>query len=153
MALSVVAVLLALAVVGVIYIRTVGHDPALWHVDPVVAERSGRPNDAVAAPPGLRADAEIEAPVLPVSPEAAAERLDAIIRAAPRVSVVAGDPADGFVTYVQRSAWVGWPDYISVKAVEAGEGASVVVWSRSRFGYSDMGVNRERLERWMEALD
>jgi hypothetical protein len=38
-------------VVGVIYIRTVGHDPALWHVDPVVAERSGRPNDAVAAPP------------------------------------------------------------------------------------------------------
>jgi len=45
----------------------------------------------------------------------------------------------------------GWPDYISVRAVAVEGGAALAVWSRSRYGYSDMGVNRARVGRWLAA--
>ena len=55
-------------------------------------------------------------------------------------------------TYVQTSALLAFPDYISVKAVPVGDGAGLVIWSRSRFGKSDLGVNRERIEEWLAKL-
>jgi uncharacterized protein (DUF1499 family) len=148
MALPVVAILLALAVAGMLYIRSVGHDPALWHVDPTQAERTGKPNDVLVAPEG----GDIPSPVYAETPEALMRAFDAVATAQPRVSVVAGDPAEAFVTYVQRSRLVGYPDYISVKAVPAEGGAALAIWSRSRFGYSDMGVNRARIEDWLAQL-
>ena len=149
MALSVVAVVLAIAVAGMIYIRSVGHDPATWHVDPTLGERTGRPNDVLVAPAG----GDLAAPVSKADPTALMQAFHAVATAAPRVSVVAGEPAEGFVTYVQRSKWIGWPDYVSVKAVPVEGGATLAIWSRSRFGYSDMGVNRARIEDWLARLE
>ncbi|MEL6267324.1 MAG: DUF1499 domain-containing protein, partial [Pseudomonadota bacterium] len=63
------------------------------------------------------------------------------------VEVVAGSAAEGFVTYVQTSRIVGFPDYVSARTVEGG----IAVWSRSRYGYSDLGVNRARVEDWLAA--
>jgi hypothetical protein len=132
----------------VVYVRMTGHDPALWHVDPTRGERTGRPNDVLVAPEG----GDIASPVVDESPEALMREFHAVATAQPRVSVVAGDPSEGFVTYVQRSALVGWPDYISARAVETPEGAALVIWSRSRFGHSDLGVNRARIEDWLVLL-
>jgi uncharacterized protein (DUF1499 family) len=58
------------------------------------------------------------------------------------------------ITYVQRSRIIGFPDYITVKAVpmETGlpeAGAGLIVYSRSRYGYGDFGVNRARVEAWL----
>ncbi len=153
------AVLLAaLGVVGLIgvgcaMIWMVGHDPARWHADPLVAERTGRPNDYLVAPEGMAA-APVDRVFEPAagSPAALMDRLHAVATAEPRVSVVAGRPEDLFVTYVQRSAVFGFPDYVSVRAVPVGEGAGLAIWSRSRFGYSDLGVNAARVERWLAAL-
>ena len=47
-------------------------------------------------------------------------------------------------------------DPIDVPAIErrSGEGRSaLVILSRSRFGKSDLGVNRARITQWLEALD
>ncbi len=144
---------LVLVGAGCAMIWTVEHDPARWHVDPLAAERTGRPNDYLAAPEGMAA-APVDRVVAPVdaSPAALMDRLHAVATAEPRVSVVAGRPEDLFVTYVQRSAVFGFPDYVSVRAVPAGEGAAPAIWSRARFGYSDLGVNRARVERWLAAL-
>ncbi len=147
-AMYVLLVVIVAAAAGVVYVRTVGHDPATWHVDPTRGERTGRPNDVLVAPEG----GDIAAPVVDESPETLMRAFHAVATAQPRVSVVAGDPAEGFVTYVQRSALVGWPDYISARAVETPEGAALVIWSRSRFGHSDMGVNRARIEDWLVLL-
>lgn len=145
---------LVLLALGGIMIRTAAHDPAVWHVDPFTAERTGKPNDAVAGPPPLLA-APADIVLDPVSGEAAAliARLHAVALGEPRVEVVAGGPEALHVTYVQRSALFGFPDYVSVRVEATDDGAALALWSRSRYGYSDMGVNRARLERWLAAID
>ncbi len=151
MAVWILAAIAIVIVGGALYIRSVGHDPALWHVDPLIAEGTGRPNEAFALPQGA-GEAAITTEVRPLSPEDLARRFHAVATAAPRVSVVAGGPDEAFTTYVQRSALMGWPDYVSVRAVPRDGGAALAIWSRARFGYSDMGVNRARLEDWLAAL-
>ena len=151
-AVYVVAAVVLLIAGSMVYFRAVSDDPAVWHVDPVTAGRTGRPNDVKALPPGL-GEAEIRTEVRPVAPEALAERFHAVATAAPRVSVVGGGPDEAFTTYVQRSAVFGFPDYVSVRAVEVEGGAALAIFSRSRYGQSDLGVNRARVEDWLSRLE
>lgn len=133
-------------------IRSAGHDPDVWHVDPTSTARTGKPNDALAAPVGTtRADPDIV--LMPVQQPAREllASLDAAVRTEPRVKVVADSTDGGRITYVQRSAIIGFPDYISVTAVETEAGSGLILWSRARYGYSDLGVNRARLQRWLAA--
>ena len=86
--------------------------------------------------------------------QAALMALDGIVRATPRTRLVAGSVADGRVTYVTRSALWGFPDYTSVQAVSGPDGqAAIHVQGHLRFGQSDLGVNRKRIEGWLAALD
>ena len=85
--------------------------------------------------------------------DAGLDDLDAAALAEPRTTRIAGDPADGFATYVQRSALWGFPDIVSARAVADADGARLALWSRSRFGYSDLGVNAARVARWRAAVD
>ena len=46
-----------------------------------------------------------------------------------------------------------FPDLITAQVGEAGPDAStLVLYSRSVYGYSDLGVNRRRLNAWLAAL-
>jgi uncharacterized protein (DUF1499 family) len=57
------------------------------------------------------------------------------------------------MTYVQRSRFWGFPDYVSVRAVDLGDGSSALaIFSRSRYGASDLGVNRARVDAWLARL-
>lgn len=140
--------LVVLSVAG-LWVRAADHDPAVWHVDPTAAARTGKPNDFLAAPQGsTQAPVDLTLRTAPAEPLAAFDR---VAMEASRVEVVAGSVADGHITYVQRSALFGFPDYVSVKAVDGPDGASIAAWSRSRFGHSDLGVNKERLTAWLAA--
>jgi uncharacterized protein (DUF1499 family) len=135
-------------------INFVEDDPARWHVDPATVRLSGKPNEYLAAPRGTTADpADAETRLYPESPRALLARLDAIARAQPRTRVVAGDPDSLMITYMQRSRVFGFPDYVTVKAVATEGGAGLIIWSRARYGRSDFGVNRSRVEAWLAALD
>jgi len=129
-------------------VRLAPSDPAVWHADPVAAERRAEGAWLVRPEGGDEA-----APVWDVPPGEALAAFDAVARAQPRVRVLAGSVEDGHVTYVQRSLIWGFPDYISVRALPVGDGSTLAVWSRLRFGRSDMGVNRTRVEEWLGALD
>jgi len=60
---------------------------------------------------------------------------------------------DPFLTYAQRTENLKFPDYISIKVIELGENRSTIaIYSRSRYGYGDMGVNKDRVLRWLETL-
>ena len=72
-------------------------------------------------------------------------RLDAIIRAEPRSSVLAGSVEEGMITYIVRSKLFGFPDYVTVLL----DDKQIEIYSRLRFGQSDMGVNAQRLDRWL----
>lgn len=150
LALWLVALLLVATVAGAAWVRLAPDDPALWHVDPLSGASTGRPNEARILPPGAAGEG-IASPVFAMTPEALMRRFDAAALADARVTRLAGAPEALFATYVQRSAIFGWPDYVSVRVVEAEGGAALAVWSRSRYGYSDMGVNRARVERWLAA--
>lgn len=146
--------ILLLMTVSCMMVRSAGDDPDRWHVDPAAAERTGNPNDFLMAPDGAAAaEADMVSPVWDTTPEALMARLDAVAMAEPRVERIAGSAAEAHVTWVQRSAVWGFPDYVSAKAVGAEGGAALVIWSRARYGYSDLGVNEARVRRWVGALD
>jgi len=148
--LPLVLLVLGLAALGgAVWFRTVPDDPAVWHVDPLTATKPATPNAALVRPEG----GDRAAPVYPVTPEALAEAFDAMALAQPRTSRIAGRPDDLFMTYVQRSALWGFPDYISVRILPAEGGATWAAFSRSRYGDSDLGVNAKRLSDWQAALE
>ncbi|MFK7943937.1 MAG: DUF1499 domain-containing protein [Paracoccaceae bacterium] len=133
--------------------RVIGHDPAIWHVDPATTERTGRDNDYLIAPEGA-ANAEIDT-VFTEAQVAARDLLflfDSIASNASRTRPIAGSVDELHITYLQQSLVFGFPDYVSVKAVETPDGAGLVIWSRSRFGFSDMGANKSRVDGWLAAM-
>ncbi|MDH3229661.1 MAG: DUF1499 domain-containing protein [Alphaproteobacteria bacterium] len=114
-----------------------------------------KPNQYLALPPGFASAARPhgESPVfdLPVA-ELERRALDAI-RAQPRVTAVASDPARRQHAFVQRSALMRFPDTVTVRFVDVGDGrSSLALYSRSKVGYSDLGANRARAGAWLQAI-
>jgi len=55
--------------------------------------------------------------------------------------------------YVQRSARFRFPDIIVVRFISVSPSQSTLaIYSRSVYGKSDFGVNRERIEAWLRIL-
>jgi hypothetical protein len=124
--------LLAALVALMVFVRVAPSEPARWHQP--VAGREDRDFDggALRAVPG---------------DTAAFARIHAAMLALPRTQVLAGTPEEGRVTYVTRSKVMGFPDYTTVEK----DGGLLLLYGRLRFGKSDMGVNRARLERVVRA--
>jgi hypothetical protein len=137
-----VLAIVALAAAG-LWFRIVPMPAATWHVEPAEVPPPDRPNFDLRVGDG--------APILPASPAVVAARLETIARA-DGARHIGGDAASGHVTYVVRSRLMGFPDAISIRLVPVAEGTRLEVFSRARFGYSDMGVNAARIDRWLAAL-
>ncbi|MEM8698105.1 MAG: DUF1499 domain-containing protein [Pseudomonadota bacterium] len=149
------AIALGLAVLvsacGMVWINGAKMDAAVWHIDPATVERTGRPNDYLVAPEGVTAAApDRVADVFEEAPDTLLARFADIAMAEPRVTEIGGGAV--FRTFVQRSKLVGFPDFLTVKSVPVAGGASLVVYSRSQYGYSDLGVNKARVEDWLSKL-
>jgi len=74
--------------------------------------------------------------------------LDQIIRATPRTVTIAGTVVEKHLTYETRSWFWRFPDYTTVQLVDG----QIRFKARPRFGLSDFGVNRARVETWINAL-
>lgn len=74
--------------------------------------------------------------------------LDRIALATPRTALIAGSVDEGMMTYQTRSKLWGFPDHTTV----AVQGDLLVIYGRLRFGQSDMGVNRARVQDWLSQL-
>ena len=127
---------LAILVLGVMaYIRHAPSDPTQWHVPIFVTENAtydGGAERFVAGDPGQLM-----------------QKLDQIIQSEPRSTQIAGQAEDGHVTYVVRTRWMGYPDYVTLQSAQNG----IQIYSRLRFGKSDLGVNANRLDRWIAQLN
>ena len=72
----------------------------------------------------------------------------------PRVTVLQKDETLRQVDAEQRSLLIGYPDTVTARFIPLGEGQSTLaVYSRSHYGRSDYGVNRERVETWLRDLE
>lgn len=137
-----------------LFVRFTGHDPAVWHVDPLTAPTPTTPNSYRVVPPGTPApESGRQSPLFAATPSELMAAFEAHALAQPDTIRLAGNSSEGYVTFVQRTPLVKYPDYISVRAVDLGDGQSALaILSRSRFGQSDMGVNKARIDAWLEAL-
>ncbi|MEL6451392.1 MAG: DUF1499 domain-containing protein [Pseudomonadota bacterium] len=130
MYLLVFSVLLIAGLVA--FVRLAPSEPGRWH-QPITATSSsdapGRATRVIEAAPGALA------------------RVDAAARALPRTTVLAGSVEAGRITYITRSAVIGFPDYTTVDYADG----MLKMLARLRFGRSDLGVNRKRLERLIAA--
>lgn len=115
------------------WVRMAPSDPARWHGPITAAEDRDMPGGVIRVLKGRAGDIG---------------RLDEIIRATPRTSVLAGTVGDGRVTYVTRSKLWGFPDYTTIEA----KADDLLIHARLRFGQSDMGVNRARVQDWLSRL-
>jgi uncharacterized protein (DUF1499 family) len=125
--------------------------PALLDLSHI--QRPASPNTALAAPAGTDPAPDIVTPVFAVPPSRLYDAVIAVAAGQPRTFVAAAYPAERQVHFVARSAVFNFPDLIAAQIGEAGPAtATLVLYSRSVYGYSDLGVNRQRVSTLLAAL-
>ena len=130
-----ITVFVLLVVISLLaYVRLAPTDAARWHQPIAATSGADLPGGAIR--------------VSAAGPQSLA-RVDAAARALPRTRVLAGSVEEGRITYVTRSAVIGFPDYTTI---EYSDGL-IRMFARLRFGGSDFGVNRDRLERLLRAVE
>ena len=115
--------------------------------------RPASPNTALAAPAGFSPAPDI----LTLRYRLPADRLFALV-----LDVAASQPATFQAAlyadqlqahYVARTAVFNFPDQIMVQVrQEDPDSSALIVYSRSVYGRSDLGVNRKRIEVWLADL-
>ena len=140
-----VPILLVLVVLAAaVWFRLVPMTPAQWHVVPSDVTPPSSPNFALLV--------GTDAPVFTQSPDVIADLLTNVAQDA-GAKIIAGSPHSGHVSYVVRSRIMGFPDAISIRLMPEGAGTKLEIFSRSRYGYSDLGVNAARVAAWIAALE
>jgi len=115
--------------------------------------RPDGPNTALAAPAGTVSAPDIVTPAYPVPAARLFPAVTDVALAQPRTFLAATYPAERQIHFVARSAWLNFPDLVTAQVDELGPDASTLtLYSRSVYGYSDLGVNRQRLSAWLDAL-
>ncbi|MCQ8185479.1 DUF1499 domain-containing protein [Parvularcula maris] len=114
--------------------------------------RSGKPNQFLAAPENYLASetADMVPPVYSAAPDALMTRLRSHVEAEKAVSDI--ETAGHRLSYVATIPVFGFKDDVDVEVLPADGGSTLAVFSRSRVGYSDLGVNARRVKRLLEAL-
>ena len=129
-------VLVALLAIVMGFVRLAPSDPADWHHMPEITPDMARADKLR----GVLRQAE-------TGPDGLA-RLAAVALQTPRTVLLAGSVDEGMMTFVTRSRFWGFPDYTTARQ----DGDRLVIHARQRFGRSDLGVNRARVDRWLAAL-
>lgn|GEM_PF-423420 len=137
----------ALVLSALLWVRLSPNDSAAWNTDPLTATRTTQGGWLVRPQGGDAAATPVAMP--------AAEMLAILDRIAldtPRTTRLSGSVAEGRITYITRSALLGFPDFTTVSAIALPDGTQPVLFARQRFGDGDMGVNRARVEDWLARL-
>jgi uncharacterized protein (DUF1499 family) len=126
--------------------------PTLMDMTHIV--RPATPNTALAAPANFSPAPDIVTPAYKVPPDRLFAAVEAVAVAQPRTYPAATFATERQIHYVARSAVFNFPDLITLQVSPAPpDGATLVIWSRSVYGESDLGVNRKRVVAWLSALD
>lgn len=84
--------------------------------------------------------------------------LQRIAEQTPRTELIAGSVAEQRMTFQTLSALMAYPDYTTISIIAEGAapggntGPLLMIAARSRYGQSDLGVNRARVESWLTQL-
>ena len=116
-------------------------------------ERPASPNSALAAPLDFQPPPDVVTPAYRIPPPQLYGALRTVAAAQPRTFIAAEYKAEWQIHWVARSAVLNFPDLVTAQVVAAGQDSStLVLYSRSVYGYADFGVNRRRVDDWLAAL-
>ncbi len=113
-----------------------------------------KPNQYLVLPEGFasKAQAHQVSKLYPgVQPAALLAAFKAVGLKAERTGLIR--ESDTQIELCQKSALFKFPDFITAEAVESDGGSALCIYSRSKVGYSDLGVNAKRITGWLSALD
>jgi uncharacterized protein (DUF1499 family) len=152
---NILLILLILVAGAIAAIRILVQPATTGFIDFADVKRSATGNDALACPPEFLCSAKVDLVVAPVAMSAAelAAKVKQLPRVEPRTVMVGEDDAELRYVLVQRSALFDFPDTINIaiRPLDAGH-ATLAIYSRSRYGKGDLGVNMKRVQRWLGLL-
>ncbi|MEN8722450.1 MAG: DUF1499 domain-containing protein [Alphaproteobacteria bacterium] len=125
-------------------------------LDFALLELTEKPNQYLVCPADYcqKAAAHREAPVYDVPAAKLRDAWAKVVASQPRTKTLEQDSASLSYEYVQRSALFRYPDFVSVQFVSLGdESTTMAIYSRSKYGYSDLGVNKKRIDTWLDLLE
>jgi hypothetical protein len=128
--------------------------PPAAPIDFAALQRPATPNTALAAPAGFSPQPDLTTPTYPMPSAKLFAAAQAVAARQPRTFQQAVFADRLQAAYVVRSAVFNFPDLVTIQVVAANTGASnLIIWSRSIYGRSDLGVNRKRVAAWLAALN
>ena len=126
--------------------------PPLMDVTQIV--RPSSPNTALAAPAGFTPTPDIVTPPYRIPADRLFSLVQSVAADQPRTFQAAVYADQRQVHYVARSVVFNFPDQIMVQVrAETPDTSDLILYSRSVYGESDLGVNRKRLQAWLAAID
>lgn len=138
-------IILLLILAVLVYIRLAPSPIEKWHGDPEELAATNKPNSY-----RLSAEKSVE---FAVGADKLAVLLNDVAHDFSAATVLAQDADARITTYIARTKLMGYPDYISTKITAIDDShAKLAIYSRSRFGRSDLGVNKKRVQAWLAAL-
>lgn len=144
---------LALLIPLTLIILLSGCSPMLETVDFNQLQLPDSPNWYLICPPMQCREANAEAPVFNLPVEALDDKWQRVISETKRVEPFYSNTEDRHYAYVIRTKWLRFPDTVNVQLYSLGENASsIAIYSRSKYGYSDLGVNQARVEKFLAQL-
>lgn len=123
-------------------------------VDFSTLQLTEKPNQYLVCPAGeCGGQAHVASPVFEVPVATLKEAWSRMLANQPRIEVRGEDSETNQTVVVQRSKLLRFPDTVTVAFVPLGEKRSTLyVYSRSTYGHSDLGVNAERIQKWLAAM-
>ncbi|MSO69605.1 MAG: DUF1499 domain-containing protein [Alphaproteobacteria bacterium] len=114
-------------------------------------KRPASPNTYLIAPQGFAGPPPDEpAPEFRLAAPALYELARRIALSQARTTLLEDAPQILAFEVRQRTWFWQFPDHITIAALPLGDSrASLALYSRSRYGYGDFGVNRRRAQRWL----
>ena len=152
---NILIILLILVASAIVTIRILVRPATTDFIDFAEVKRSASGNDALACPPEFLCSARVDLMIAPVAMSAAAlaAKVKELPNVEPRSVMVGENDAEFRYVLVQRSALFNLPDTINIaiQPLDATH-AALAIYSRSRYGKSDLGVNMKRVQRWLDLL-
>lgn len=136
--------------------QAIAGDADLGSRDLTTLTRTVKPHDALLCTEGLCADIKIDGdiPAFELSPTALIAALDNAARSVDPTLVRVDDGSKPETArYVTRSPMMRFPDTTWLQAVPLDDGKTgLIAYAQAQIGYSDVGANKARLEKWLAAL-
>ena len=141
------------ALVLVLGVSLAGCETEMTTMDIRSLETRSTRHDALACPArSCRVTADFESPNFAITERDLLIKVRALIAKEPRTKFVAKDKASQQIVFVQRSRIFKFPDTIWIQPTTHGTETSIIIYSRSNFGYWDLGANKRRVRKWLAKI-